>query len=252
MQPGPIILVDLAQMGAIWGLSVSQASRLARDCRVQGVKEGSIILQKAVKKRPIAVDQDEFERLLAGALCMRGQTAVDPVEAAREQWIWDEFYREDISAAMKGKANAARLGTDKGRLKAAVAAQIADLEPLDPDKAAELSLEAEKATSEGNAHTEQLTKLRMLKLESDIERNRMRQRREMGELIERSEVEGALQAAGGVIKATLMLLPGELAALVAPELKPEVYRKAEDAIDRCLHAVHAALARSDDDDDELS
>ena len=94
-----------------------------------------------------------------------------------------------------------------------------------------------------------ISELREQKLQSELDRARIRAAREAGELIERTQVHSAFVKAGATVASLLQHLPDTLAALIPDhEARAEVRATVQSQIDRVQHALFSALKDLGQDD----
>lgn len=247
--PEAIITIKNKALARIWGVSEAHASTIGRPAHLPGIKDGGIWLQRAVQMRPIVILEDEFEAILAvDSASMDG----DPVEIARAQGLWTWHYSSNPSRDLRGlKAT----GHNKQQIEAESAALAHKIRAdevagkIDADRAQiEAAVASMPDATSRNIAGDMLATARLAKLNADIERANMRTRKEAGELIERSEVQFGITAAGAIVRTTLENLPHDLADLVPLEMRGEVRLKAEKAIERVLHAISKAMVLEDEDE----
>jgi hypothetical protein len=244
-----VITIKNKALAVMWGVSEPRASLLTRPAHLPGIKDGGIWLQRALEIRPIVVDEAEFERLLAA-----DATSLDgnPVEIARAQGLWTWNYDPSPRSI---KAPAAVAAQREERVSAETAEKGAELR----EKARVEAAEAVRNKQDGAIEQLQplarqvagdlLAEARLEKIRAGIERDRIKARKELGELIERAEVQQAIMHAGSVVRMALESLPSDLADLMPREMRAEVRLLAEQTVERSLHAIAKALAMESEDDE---
>ena len=121
---------------------------------------------------------------------------------------------------------------------------------LSDDEILGISLPAATALSGQDQVLTQATKLTHLRMEGEQEklrRQRLRNDREEGALIQKTDVTRAGLEVGKLLVSIMSSLPAEIASIFAePDVRPEVRRKVQERVDQMKHALHQAVARYED------
>ena len=214
LETAPIRL-HLSALARLWGVDASNTLGKLRKADIQYDTEKRYSLDAALGIRGIRVQERAFEIIVSAGTAIVNGMQYDTVEAARAQGIF----------ALHSEGTTPETTEATG--------------PVD-------ALTRERASV---AASDEYKRLKNVELKTKIDIQKLKAKRESGQMISRRRVDADLKVAGLIIKNALQMIPSEILPLVNPELKVEASRRMNDAIERSFFAVIAAL--NQDDDDEL-
>lgn len=203
----------------LWGVPRTTSYRHMANMPEQVYREDGVDLEAALQFRPTPLTHDEFEAVVAKMVGTLDGVPTFAPDVARYLGLHCLY---SVAPRPERAARAAR--------------QKPDLPPLAKAEA-------------GMDRVEKMSELRLAKLRGEIEARKLRTAREEGELVSKAAVLRDLKAAGVVVQSTLGLLPARIAALVPVEMRAEAMRLAENAVERSLQAIVAALGDVEDVDE---
>ena len=202
----PAIYITKGGLAQLWGISVGRVSAIVAEAAPNAYRDEGVDLTAMLEHRPTVLSERRFETIISkyAFALVDGQRA-DALEAVRADVLWALY------SVVTERSN-----------------------PYAP---------RDKAVREAKVDDrhDQLARLRMEKLRSEINNRNLKTQRESGALVARAEVERDLKAAGSVVQSTLSMLPSRVAELVPAESRAEATRRVEDAIERALYAIISAL-----------
>lgn len=215
------IYIKKADLAVLWRVSAPRVSQIAAHL---AYRDDGVDLVEALTFRPTTVGEDVFEDVVSKCWTDDGTSAL---EEAQSSMLFALYSAEDEHRpAGDEERDFTRLDN----------APPADRGPAKPTPS--------RQSQDDNAalnFQERMQQLRLQKVQAEIDARDVKLRKELGELIERAQVERDLTTAGTLMKNGLLTLGQKLVMLVPSEEREAAQDLIDDTITRALFALAESL-----------